>query len=88
MKNIGIYNSQNIPISIGEYGVLFEYTKYDREIIIYYKREEPYYQVAYVAILKERTETYETFELFEYEYFNTNLDIIKSHIRYLVEILV
>ena len=41
------------------------------ESIENYKKEEPYFQVAYIAVLTERTETYETYELFEYEYFNT-----------------
>ena len=85
MKSIGIYNSQNIPISNDEYGQLLDYTKDDVEIRIYYKKDEPFYQVAYVAILNNRTETYETFEVYEYEYFNTTDKLIKSHIKGLVE---
>ena len=85
MKSIGTYNSQNIPISTDEYGTLFTYTKDEREIRIYYKRKEPYFQVAYVAILTERTETYETFEVFKYEYFSHNDVTVKSHIKALVE---
>lgn len=85
MKSIGIFNSQNIPISDDEYGQLMDYTKDDIEIRIYYKKEEPYFQVAYIAVLTERTETYETYELFEYEYFNTTDKHIKSHIKGLVE---
>ncbi len=85
MKCIGVFNSQNIPISDDEYGQLLEYANGCREIRIYYKRKEPYFQVAYVAILTERTETYETFEVFEYEYFNTTENHIKSYIKGLVE---
>lgn len=85
MKFLGVFNSQNIPISNDKYGQLLEYAKDDREIRIYYKKEEPYFQIAYVAILNERTETYETFEVFEYEYFNTTDKDIKSYIKGLVE---
>lgn len=85
MKSIGVFNSQNIPISDDEYGQLLEYANGCREIRIYYKRQEPYYHVAYVVILAERTETYETFEVFEYEYFHPNDEIVKSFIRELVE---
>ena len=85
MKSIGIFNSQNIPISTDEYGTLLVYTKDDREIRIYYRKEEPFYQVAYVAILLERTLTFETFDVFEYEYYNPNDKDVKSYIRALVE---
>ena len=61
MKSIGIFNSQNIPISYDEYGQLLEYANGCREIRIYYKRKEPYFQVAYIAILTERTTTYDTY---------------------------
>ena len=85
MKSIGIFNSQNIPISTDEYGTLLVYTKDDREIRIYYRKEEQFYQVAYVAILLERTLTFETFDVFEYEYYNPNDKDVKSYIRALVE---
>jgi len=85
MKSIGVFNSQNIPISDDEYGQLLEYANGCREIRIYYKRKEPYFQVAYIAILTKRTETYETFEVFEYEYFHTNDNVVKSFIRKLVK---
>lgn len=39
MKSIGIFNSQNIPISDDEYGQLMDYAKDDIEIRIYYKKE-------------------------------------------------
>lgn len=85
MKSIGVFNSQNIPISDDEYGQLLEYANGCQEIRIYYKRKEPYFQVAYIAILTERTTTYDTFEVFEYEYFHTNDKVVKSFIRKLVE---
>lgn len=85
MKSIGKFYSQNIPISTDEYSTLFTYTEDEREIRIYYKREEPFYQVTYVAILVERTETYETFEVFEYEYFSSNDVTVKTYIKALIE---
>lgn len=86
MKSKGTFYSQNIPISTDEYGTLLAYTKDEREIRIYYKKEDPYFKVAYIAVLCERTEKYETFEVFEYEYFNPNDVAVKSHIKALVEI--
>lgn len=85
MKSIGTFNSQNIPISTDEYGTLLTYTKDEREIRIYYRKEEPFYQVAYVAILVIRTPTFETFEVFEYEYINSKDIDVKSYIKTLVE---
>jgi len=85
MKSIGTYNSQNIPISTDEYGTLLTYTKDEREIRIYYRKKEPFYQVVYVAILVVRTPTFETFEVFKYEYFSHNDVTVKSHIKALVE---
>lgn len=61
------------------------YTKNDREIRIYYRKESLFYQVAYVAILLERTVTFETFEVFEYEYYYHNDADVKSYIKALVE---
>lgn len=85
MKFLGVFNSQNIPVSTDEYGQLLEYANECREIRIYYKRKEPYYQVSYIAILSERTETYEMFEVYEYDYFDTSDKHVKSHIKGLVE---
>ena len=85
MKSLGVFNSQNIPISTDGYGTLLAYTKYDREIRIYYRKEEPFYQVAYVAILLERTPAFETFEMFKHEHFNPNDLDVKSYIKALVE---
>lgn len=85
MKFLGVFNSQNIPVSNDEYGQLLEYANECREIRIYFKREEPFYQVSYIAILTERKETYETFEVYEYDYFNPRDKHIKSYIKGLVE---
>lgn len=85
MKSLGIFNSRNIPISNDNLGTFFEYTKDDREIRIYFKKEEPYYQVVNVAILVERAEAYETFELFEYNYYHNDEIYVKAFIKELVE---
>ena len=85
MKSIGTFNSQNIPISADEYGTLLTYTKDEREIRIYYKKEEPYFKVSYIAVLCECTEKYETFEVFDYEYYNFNDVAVKSYIKAFVE---
>ena len=85
MKSLGIFNSRNIPISNDNHGTLFEYTKDDREIRIYFKKEEPYFQVVNVAILVERAEAYETFELFEYNYYHNDERNVRVFIKELVE---
>lgn len=85
MRSLGFFNSRNIPISNDNHGTLFGYTKDDREIRIYFKKEEPYYQVVKVAILVERTGTDEMFELFEYNYYHNDERNVKAFIKELVE---
>jgi hypothetical protein len=53
METIGSYNSQNIPLSLDNYATLYLYLK-DREVIIYCKRNLPYYHVEYVAVCIEQ----------------------------------
>lgn len=84
MKYIGKFSDYNIPISQDEYGTLFCYVEDTIEIRIYYKREFPYF-VEYIAILIALTDTYSTFQLYEYCYTSEYIDDVKRHVADMVE---
>lgn len=84
MEKIGTYNSQNIPLSSDDYGTLFFYLN-DREVIIYFNRDEPHYHVQYVAVCVVRTETYEQYDLYRHEYIDEKGENVKSVIKEIVE---
>ena len=82
MEKIGTYNSQSIPLSSDDLGTLFIYLN-DREVIIYFNRNEPYYHVQYVAVCIE----YNLYDLYQHEYINGDAENVKSVIRDIVEII-
>ncbi len=84
MEKLGTYNSQNIPLSSDDFGSLYIYLN-DREVIIYFNRDEPFYHVQYVAVCMTRTETYEMYDLYEHEYISANQEDLISVIRKIVE---
>ena len=86
MEIIGSYNSHNIPLSSDDYATLFLYLR-EREVIIYFKRNEPYYHVEYVAVCMERTETYDRYDLYQHDYVHTNPEEVKSVIGEIVNAL-
>ena len=84
IEKIGTYNSQNIPLSSDDYGKLFFYLN-DRECIIYFDRDKPYYHVQYIAVCLVRTETYDLYDLYQHEYINESDEDVKSVMREIVE---
>jgi hypothetical protein len=84
MEKLSTYNSQNIPLSPDGFGKLFIYLS-DREVIIYFNRDEPYYHVQYVAVCMVRTETYDIYDLYQHEYINESDENVKSVIKEIVE---
>ena len=85
MEKIGTYQLKDIPLSSEDYRNLYLIMKGDREVIIYCDREEPYFHVQYFAICMERTETSELYDLYKYEYFNTDDKNVKNMIKKIVE---
>ena len=86
MEKVGTYNSQNIPLSSDDFGTLFIFFN-DREVKIYFNRGEPHYHVQYVAVCMVRTETYDIYDLYQYEYINGDAENVKSVIRDIVEVI-
>lgn len=84
MEKVGAYNSQNIPLSTDDFGTLFIYLN-DREVIIYFDRDEPHYHVKYVAVCTVRTETYDIYDLYQHVYINESGENVKTVIKEVVE---
>ena len=88
MKFIGRCSDINInhtlSISDENYGRLFCYAKENIEIIIYYRKEHPFY-VEYIAVLIALTDTYATYDVYEYNYFSVNLSEVKQNVKSVVE---
>lgn len=84
MKYIGEYSDFNIPISDEQYGTLFCYVRENIEIRMYFNREHPYY-VEYIAVLVALTDTYSTYQVYEYNYFSESAEVVKQHIRDIIE---
>ena len=83
MDKIGSYILQNIPLSSDDYATLYLYQN-DREVIVYFKRNKPYYHVDYVAVCIERTKTYDSYDLYQYEFINESEETVKKVIGEIV----
>lgn len=84
MKYIGQYPDFDIPVSQDKYGILYCYAKESIEVRIYYNKECPFL-VEYIAILIALTETYSTYQVYEYNYYSQNIEELKEHIIKFVE---
>lgn len=80
MEKVGIYNSQNIPLSSDEFGTLIIYLN-DREVRIYFNRDKPYYHVRYVSVCIG----YDQYDLYQHEYINESDENVKKVIGEIVE---
>ena len=84
MIKVGSYSSQNIPLSSDDYGKLFFYLD-NREVIIYFLRDKPYCHVQYVAVCMVRTETYDSYDLYQHDYISASQEDARSVIREILE---
>lgn len=84
MIKIGSYNSKNIPLSSDDYEKLYFYLG-DREVIIYFMSNKSYCHVRYVAVCMVRTETYDSYDLYQHDYISANQEDAISVIREIIE---
>ena len=80
MEKIGTYKTQSIPLSSDDYGKLF-FNLNDREVMIFFNRDEPYYYVQYVAVCIG----HDLYDLYKHEYINESDENVKKVIGEIVE---
>ena len=86
MKYLGFYSSQNLTQKCKEYGTLFTWTLDGYEIIIYYDKSNPFISCLF-AISVELTQTYDSYDLFEYtSSFSNDIDV-KTEVAFVAQFL-
>ena len=66
------------------YGIIFCFVRENIEIRIYYNKERPFL-VDYIAVLVDLTETYSTYQVYEYNYFSESKEDVRHHIQHKIE---
>lgn len=86
MKYLGFFSSQNLTQKCKEYGTLFTWTLDGYEIIIYYDKSNPFISCLF-AISVELTQTYDSYDLFEYtSSFSNDIDV-KTEVAFVAQFL-